>query len=61
MVLTLIPFYLIYFNFYGLYELPVSASLIQFTFDATAIFLAWSTVLTVIGYGQHYLKVKVNL
>lgn len=56
MVLTLIPFYVIYFNFYGWYELPASASVIQFTFDATAIFLAWSTVLTVIAYGQHHLN-----
>ncbi len=56
MLFSLIPFYACYFHFRGLIELPWSIDFIETTFDVTAIFVSWFTVITIIAYGQHYLN-----
>jgi glucan biosynthesis protein C len=56
MLISLIPFYIIYFHFRQLIDLPLEEDLIETIFDVTAIFVSWFTVITIIGYGQHYLN-----
>jgi hypothetical protein len=56
MGVALIPFYICYFHFRDLIELPWSIDFIETTFDVAAIFLSWFTVITIIAYGQHYLN-----
>jgi hypothetical protein len=55
-ILTLIPFYVLYFHLRELIQLPWSFETIETAFDVTAIFVSWFTVITVIAYGQHYLN-----
>jgi glucan biosynthesis protein C len=54
--LTLIPFYTLYFHFRELIVLPWTEDMIETSFDVVALFLSWVTVITIIGYGQHYLN-----
>ncbi len=56
MVMALIPFYACYFHFRELLVLPWSMDTVETTFDVTAIFVGWFTVITIIAYGQHYLN-----
>lgn len=56
MLVILIPFYICYFHFRGLIELPWTIDFIETTFDVVAIFLSWFTVITIIAWGQHYLN-----
>jgi hypothetical protein len=53
---ALVPFYVCYFHFRDLIVLPWTDDTVELIFDITAIFLSWFTVITVIGYGQHYLN-----
>jgi glucan biosynthesis protein C len=53
---SLIPFYILYFHFREIIQLPWSIDTIETAFDVTAIFVSWFTVITVIAYGQHYLN-----
>ncbi|MBX7126575.1 MAG: acyltransferase family protein [Cyclobacteriaceae bacterium] len=55
-LLILIPFYVCYFSLRGITQLPLTKEQIELTFDVTAIFLSWFTVMAVIGVGQHYLN-----
>jgi len=55
-VSILIPFYGAFLNFHKWYELPCSEQTVETTFDVSAIFLSWFTVITVIAYAQHYLN-----
>jgi len=56
MPVSLIPFYICYFHFRGLLQLPWAIDTIETTFDVTSIFVSWFTVITIIAYGQHYLN-----
>jgi peptidoglycan/LPS O-acetylase OafA/YrhL len=56
LLLSLIPFYVCYFHFRELLVLPWTIDTIETTFDVTAIFVSWFTVITIIAYGQHYLN-----
>ncbi len=56
MLLSLIPFYVCYFHFRGLLVLPWPNDTVETILDVTAIFVSWFTVITIIGYGQHYLN-----
>ena len=55
-LVILIPFYICYFSFYGLLEIPLSVGTIETIFDVLAILLSWFTVITVIAYGQRWLN-----
>lgn len=56
MFVSLIPFYICYFHFRELIQLPWTIDTIETTFDVTSIFVSWFTVITIIAYGQHYLN-----
>jgi len=56
MLLSLVPFYIIYFHFRQLIQLPWTTDTIETAFDVSAIFLSWFTVITIIAYGQYYLN-----
>ncbi len=56
MLISLVPFYTCYFYFRDLIALPWTEDLIETTFDVTAIFVSWFTVITIIAYGQHHLN-----
>ncbi|WP_276367496.1 acyltransferase family protein [Chryseolinea sp. H1M3-3] len=56
MVVLLIPFYILYFHLRELIQLPWTFDTVETAFDVTAIFVSWSTVITIIAYGQHYLN-----
>ncbi len=53
---VLVPFYTCYFHFREIIHLPLAMDTVETSFDVTAIFLSWFTVITVIAYGQHYLN-----
>lgn len=55
-LVSLIPFYVCYFHFRGLLQLPWDEEVVGDLFDRTAIFVSWFTVITIIAYGQHYLN-----
>jgi glucans biosynthesis protein C len=55
-VFILILFYVAYFHFRGIVQLPWSTETVEIIFDVIAIFVSWSCVITVIAYGQHYLN-----
>ena len=56
MLASLLPFYTCYFHYRELIDLPWEEDTIDTMFDVTAIFVSWFTVITIIGYGQHYLN-----
>jgi glucans biosynthesis protein C len=53
---TLLLFYICYFHFHDLIILPWTDDMVELIFDVIAIFVSWFTVITIIGYGQHYLN-----
>jgi glucans biosynthesis protein C len=55
-VFSLIPFYGLYFHFREIIRFPWSDDLIETLFDISGMFMSWFTVITVIGYGQHFLN-----
>jgi len=54
-VVILVVFYFFYLNLRGDIQMPWSERTAELGFDITAIFLSWSVLITVIGFGQHYL------
>jgi glucan biosynthesis protein C len=48
--------YVIYFHYRGLYQLPGTPEELDTAFNITAIMVAWTSLITVIAYGQHYLN-----
>lgn len=56
MVVSLIPFYGCYFHFRHLLTLPLADETVGLIFDVSALYVGWSTVITIIAYGQHYLN-----
>lgn len=55
-IFLLIPFYAAYFHFREIITLPWDVDTVETIFDVAAIFVSWSTVITVIAFGQHYLN-----
>lgn len=53
---SLIPFYICFFDFRGLIELPWDERTVEIIFDVSGIFVGWFTVITIVAYGQHYLN-----
>ncbi len=51
-IMLLVPFYGIYLGFRKWYTLPLDPETAEIVFDIIAHFLSWSTVLTIMGYGQ---------
>jgi glucans biosynthesis protein C len=54
--LSLAPFYMCYFHFRHLIDLPWTEDTIELIFDVTALFVSWFTVITIIAFGQRYLN-----
>jgi hypothetical protein len=55
-VFFLFIFYILYFDLLEIVGLPWDRKLSETAFDVTAIFVGWCCVITVIGFGQHYLN-----
>jgi hypothetical protein len=55
-LIILVPFYIFYFHFRELIVLPMSEDAVDIAFAVTSVFVSWFTVITVMGYGQHYLN-----
>jgi hypothetical protein len=55
-IAALVPFYLMFFSFRGILQFPWSENTVETIFDVSAIFVSWFCLITVIGYGQHYLN-----
>jgi glucan biosynthesis protein C len=55
-ILSLVPFYIFFMSLTGILQLPWNGDTVETTFDVTAIFVSWFTVITVIAFGQHYLN-----
>lgn len=54
-LLITVPFYIVYFHFNGIIQLPLAEDAADILFSVAGVFLSWFTVITVIGYGQYYL------
>jgi len=54
-IVILVIFYFFYMNQRGDFQMPWSERTAELGFDISAIFLSWSVLITVIGFGQHYL------
>lgn len=52
--LILLVFYFFYVNLYG--DMLMTRETAELGFDISAIFLSWSVLITVIGFGQYYLN-----
>ena len=48
-------FYFMYVSLHGIIILPWSHDTSELIFDISGIFLSWAVLITVIGFGQHYL------
>jgi len=56
-ILILIPFYGVFLHWHKFIVLPFNdESTLEIIFDVSSIFLSWFTLITVIGFGQHYLN-----
>ncbi len=56
MLISIVPFYICYFHFRDLIELPWTDDTVETIFDVIAIFVSWFTVIAIVAYGQHYLN-----
>jgi glucan biosynthesis protein C len=54
--LILIPFYGVFIHWHKFIALPFDERTLELTFDISSIFLSWFTLVTVIGFGQHFLN-----
>jgi len=54
--LILIPFYTVFFHWHKFLSLPFNDTTLDLIFDISSIYLSWFTLITVIGFGQHYLN-----
>lgn len=52
----LIPFYGAFLDFRKIIALPFDSVVVDRIFDVSALFLSWTTVLTVVGYAQQHLN-----
>ena len=52
-------FYVLYFHLLDIIQLPWDKKFVETSFDVTAIFVSWCCVITVIGFGQHYLTGRI--
>jgi hypothetical protein len=56
-ILIFIPFYSVFLHWHKVIVLPFSGEdTLDLVFDISSIFLSWFTLITVIGFGQHYLN-----
>jgi glucan biosynthesis protein C len=56
-VLILIPFYGVFLHWHKVIDIGIyNEDTLELIFDISSIFLSWFTLITVIGYGQHYLN-----
>jgi glucan biosynthesis protein C len=56
-VLILIPFYGVFLHWHKVIDIGIyNEDTLDLIFDISSIFLSWFTLITVIGYGQHYLN-----
>jgi len=56
-VLILIPFYGVFLHWHKMIDIGVmDPDILDLIFDISSIFLSWFTLMTVIGFGQHYLN-----
>lgn len=55
-VFLLVPFYGFFLHLAKVIQLPWTDDLIEICFDVTADVVSWFWVITVIGFGQHYLN-----
>lgn len=56
-VLILIPFYGVFLHWHKMIDIGIyDETALDLIFDTASIFLSWFTLITVIGYGQHYLN-----
>lgn len=55
-IVVLIPFYTFYLHLLDKIELPLLVEAAEISFDVTAVFMSWFTVLALIGFGQHFLN-----
>jgi glucan biosynthesis protein C len=59
-LLILIPFYGVFLHWHKVINIGIyNEDTLDLIFDISSIFLSWFTLITVIGYGQHYLN-KAN-
>lgn len=55
-ILILIPFYGVFLHWHKFMSIPFGEDTLDLIFDISSIYLSWFTLLTVIGFGQHYLN-----
>jgi hypothetical protein len=55
-LIVLVPFYLMFMNFYHIVEFPWSEKTIEIIFDVSATIGSWFWVITIVAFGQHYLN-----
>lgn len=56
-VLIMIPFYGVFFHWHKIIDIGIhNEDTLDLVFDISSIFLSWFTLITVIGFGQHYLN-----
>jgi glucans biosynthesis protein C len=59
-IIILLPFYGVFLHWHKVIVLPIDdESTLDVIFSVASIFLSWFTLITVIGFGQHYLN-KAN-
>ncbi len=55
-VFALIPFYVVFLHFRHVIQFPWSDDTVEAVFSVFSIFVGWFSLITIIGYGQHYLN-----
>ena len=55
-VAVLIPFYLMFLNFYKIVAFPWSEQTIEIVFEVSATIGSWFWVITIVAFAQHYLN-----
>lgn len=55
-ILILLPFYGVFIHWHKFITLPFDERTLELIFDVSQVFLSWFTLITVIGFGQHYLN-----
>jgi hypothetical protein len=55
-LVVLIPFYLMFMNFYKVVSFPWSEETIEVVFQLSATIGSWFWVITIVAFGQHYLN-----
>jgi peptidoglycan/LPS O-acetylase OafA/YrhL len=56
-MLILIPFYGVFLHWHKIIDIGITdGDTLDLIFDISSIFLSWFTLITVIGFGQHYLN-----